>query len=630
MLLEQHELMHGSSATNNFHMQSATQQRSRTANQEVEETEIESNQRVAYQQFAQSSSSHPMSSHSASQHHQQQSTSSSNNNTNLYQHQHQIYNELMLSQNLNSSHSSSIMNYPSAYMDYNISNSSEMMSNKYYSHSANISTSSGQYQNSSSHSNGTMYSNHHHQHLYDQFYNQQKQHQYASMSHFMPSNKQYNNYSNSSNFFDSTNAGLSSDSQSTCGFCSAVDFVPTHSHLGNYQCNSGPGQLNSNPLNYHYQAHYHQPLEQHQQQPCDTPPPITNKMTTTTASIDGPLSDEYHSSLYNHSYYHNTSTLSELNQQTTSQSNTKNIYPPASILDALNQSNLYHVANSQQTFNSSYDMNNNRTMNGNDLHGECNQDFRNETLINESSGKMNVDSKEIDYYSGKENLIQSSSSPSVSSGLSSSANSPESLSNFSTYSSCSYNPSQLNNLLVSKNSAFQYYAKNLRAYHSNNQKDKLNSNKRNYQRIMKLGQSLSEYDMRFTDSKAKEWCISSHPRLSNTLLNSNSTNQSIMNMLDSPFTSSPSPVFNSAIFCQDESNNPSPYSNYNINSMSCNPANMNQISTSNTMPNLSSAKKQANNITMSYSMNDSVRYQIEQQQFNDTSSLNNISSNSNF
>lgn len=33
---------------------------------------------------------------------------------------------------------------------------------------------------------------------------------------------------------------------------------------------------------------------------------------------------------------------------------------------------------------------------------------------------------------------------------------------------------------------------------------------------------FADQDARFTDSKAKEWCISSHPRLSSTLLNATS------------------------------------------------------------------------------------------------------------
>jgi hypothetical protein len=646
MMLEQRELMQNSS-TNNFHPSNATQ------HEIAEETEMDTSQRNSYQQFPQSNTGNYMNNQYQHQHyHQQQQSVSGNTNVNLYQQQHQIYNDLFLSQNPNLSQSSSIINYPNTFTDNSttglLNSSSDLMANKYYTHNqTSNSTSSGQY-SSNSQSNGIMYSN---QQLYDQFYNQQQPQHYASMSHLishMPSNsRQYNNYSSglmAPNLYDSTNSSavaLSSDSQMTCGFCSASDFISTNSNLNNYQSNSFNGHLNSSMHHYHNNnhnhPHYYQPLQHHQQNqqhPCDTPPPITDKMTLTdtTSSIDATLNDPFHSNLLNNSNCHNQSTLSEMNQQT----KMRNTQQSASILDALHfdQPNVYHADQSQQMLDSPYDVNNNKIKNGADLSGECNQDFINETLVNESSCKMSVDTKEIDFYSGKENLIQSSSSSSVSSGLSSNVNSPESFSNSSTYSSCSYNTSHLNNLLVSKNSAFQYYAKQPNVFYSNTQKDKLISNVNvnfSNQHAMKLGQSLSEYDVRFTDSKAKEWCMSSHPRLSSTLLNNNNNNsQSIMTMLRSPLTSSPSPVFNNAVFMQDEPNNSISYSNYNKSSLNYTP-NINTISTSNTLPNLRLVKNQGNNINTSYSMNDSIRYQIEQQQqFNDTGIVNNSVSNSNF
>lgn len=69
--------------------------------------------------------------------------------------------------------------------------------------------------------------------------------------------------------------------------------------------------------------------------------------------------------------------------------------------------------------------------------------------------------------------------------------------------------------ILSKNSAFQKYA-----FQSTAPMKTLNRQGK-YANVLKSNLvNMQEQDSRFTDLKAKEWCMKSHPRLSNTLLNS--------------------------------------------------------------------------------------------------------------
>lgn len=79
------------------------------------------------------------------------------------------------------------------------------------------------------------------------------------------------------------------------------------------------------------------------------------------------------------------------------------------------------------------------------------------------------------------------------------------------------------NLGMSKNSAFQQYMPNsssTNGFNNNNQAGFVRSGAQMGSIVGKVKPQMSEVqqDLRFTDSRAKEWCMNSHPRLSTTLL----------------------------------------------------------------------------------------------------------------